>query len=229
MARGGEDGEKEGDGGEEGDAMSVLKASSLRLRSPNGRGVRAGGRDRRPPLLYVARPSKSGWGVDNGDVVLHSGGYDKGVVAEGVARAAKKALSSSSSLSESRESRGPQRRHHCRRHCRQNRGSCEGRKEGVVVVIVAVRIVAGRPRCQGGRGARGAWSRGTEGGRQRRGGRMSPAARKKKKREEDEEEEGGRDFDGGVSGGGVPPSLPDGRHGARLQRWRTSCDILTVK
>ena len=42
---GGEDGEKEGDGGEEGDATSVLKASSSQLHSPNGSGMRAGGRD----------------------------------------------------------------------------------------------------------------------------------------------------------------------------------------
>jgi hypothetical protein len=101
---GGEDGEKEGDGGEEGDATSVLKASSLGSRSPNGRGVRAGGRDRHPPSLYVARPSKSGWGVDGGDVAFHPGGYDKGVVVKGVARAAKKASLSSSLPSELWES-----------------------------------------------------------------------------------------------------------------------------
>ena len=121
MVRGGEDGEKEGDGGEEGDATSVLKGSSSRSHSPNGRGVRAGGRDRRPPSLYVARSSKSGWGVDDGDVAFRLGGYEKGVVVKGVARAAKKASSSSLSPSELRESRGPQRRRR-RCHCRcQNR------------------------------------------------------------------------------------------------------------
>ena len=71
---GAEDGEKEGDGGEEGDATSVLKASASRSRSPNGRGVRAGGRDRHPPSLYVARPSKSGWGVDDDNVAFRPGG-----------------------------------------------------------------------------------------------------------------------------------------------------------
>ena len=54
---GGGDGEKEGDRGEGGegeDATSMLKALLLRLRLPNGRGVRAGGRDQRMPSLYVA-------------------------------------------------------------------------------------------------------------------------------------------------------------------------------
>ena len=60
------------------------------------------GRDQRPPLLYMAHPSKSGWGVDDGDAAFLLGGYDKCVVDEGVARAAKKAGSSSlSPLSES--------------------------------------------------------------------------------------------------------------------------------
>ena len=148
----------------------MLKVSSLRSRSPNGRGVRAGRRDQHPPSLYVARPSKSGWGVDDSDVVLRSGGTIK--------------------ASSSREPRGPQRRHRRRRRRHKNRGSREGRKEGVVVVVVAVRIAAGRPRRQGCRGARGAWSRGMEGGMRRRGGRRSPAARKRKKREEEEGGEG---------------------------------------
>jgi hypothetical protein len=50
----------------------------------------------------VVRPSKSGWGVDDGNVAFLSRGYDKGVVVKGVARAAKKA--SSSLLSPSSES-----------------------------------------------------------------------------------------------------------------------------
>ena len=69
---------------------------TARLRSLNGRGARAGGRDRRPPSLYVARPSKSGWGIDNGDAAFLLGVYDKVAVVEGVARAAKKAASLSS-------------------------------------------------------------------------------------------------------------------------------------
>ena len=77
--------------------MSVSQALSLRSRSPNSRGVRVGGRDRCPPSLYVARPSKLGWGIDDGNTAFLSGGYDKGIVVEGVARAAKKASSSSSS------------------------------------------------------------------------------------------------------------------------------------
>jgi hypothetical protein len=48
--------------------------------------VRAGRRDQRPPLLYVAHPSKSGWGVDDGDAAFLSGGCDKCVVLEGACR-----------------------------------------------------------------------------------------------------------------------------------------------
>jgi len=79
------------------------------------------------PSLYVVRPSKSGWGVDDGNVAFLLGGYYKGVVVKGVARAVKKSGSSSPPLSET---------------------------------------------LPGGRGARGARSRGTEG---RRGGTRSPA------------------------------------------------------
>ena len=50
----------------------------------------------------MVRPSQSGWVVDNGNVAFLSGGYDKGVVIEGVVRAVKKAaLSSSPPSSES--------------------------------------------------------------------------------------------------------------------------------
>ena len=52
----GEDGGKEGDGGAGGgggDVMSVSKASSSRLRLPNGRGVRVGGRDRNLLVILV--------------------------------------------------------------------------------------------------------------------------------------------------------------------------------
>ena len=44
----------------------------------------------------MARPSKSGWGVDDGDAAFLSGGYCKGVVVKAVARAANKSGSLSS-------------------------------------------------------------------------------------------------------------------------------------
>ncbi len=50
----------------------------------------------------MVRPSQSGWGVDDGDAAFLSGGYDKDVLVEGVARAVKKvALLTSPPLSES--------------------------------------------------------------------------------------------------------------------------------
>ena len=52
----------------------------------------------------MVRPSQSGWGVDDSDAAFLLGGYDKGVLVEGVARAMKKAAASSSSLPSSSES-----------------------------------------------------------------------------------------------------------------------------
>lgn len=52
----------------------MSKALSSRSRLPNGRGVRVGGRDQHLPSLYVAHPSKLGWGVNDSNAVLLSGG-----------------------------------------------------------------------------------------------------------------------------------------------------------